>query len=767
MTRCPRPCVLRPEICQNIHPYIHPNDTFFNPLGVLGKGGSADVRTAPRSPFLFQIRIMNTIKLQLIRTAAAVSAALAAMNAAADTSERVTTDTVRVTASRVEQELLDVPMSVSVVGAEEIERSSAQTVADLLKDVPGVQVMNDGSQGMKRIRIRGEDAFRTLVLIDGQRVSEHKSMSGAPILVSTTDIERIEVIKGPASVLYGSDAVGGVVNIITKKGGEKTFGGQVSGGMQSSNNGHSANASIYGGTNGFEYRFSAGLERADDLDTPAGEIPNTDFTSRTASAYLAYNVSPDTKVGLNLQVFDLDFNTGLSPEDMQDYADFAVEVPEWKRSKAAVFWETRNVSETLVRLRTDAYFQRSDKSMHNRVYVLQKAGSMTVDQKMDNYADNTIDQYGFSAQADFQLGDEHYLIAGYEFNYDDLSAETETHSRTKIDVKSNKYDHSYAVNEGHQAMHAVFASMESVLPADLTLTYGARYTWVESEVKTDEGEASASAAPGSGETPADPGRPAFSSHTKESQKDSRIVFNVGGVWRGIEHTAVRASWAQGFRSPNLMERYIPTSMGGGTVITNPDLKPETSDNFEVGVRFAPGHAVLDLALFYSDADDYITSVNVGGQQSVYQYRNVAKAKTHGVELQTSYRFENGFEPYASGMWMRRKLEQGGDSTYDSGAPEVSGRYGLKWTGDYEGFNLRADAYARSQSETVQYDFDSKTRTSFAGSTTLNLTGGLSFGPDDAYSLDVALLNVTDKLYKLSNSIYEAGRTVTVNFNAKF
>ena len=117
---------------------------------------------------------------KMLKTAAAVSAALAALSSGRLREEALTTETVHVTASRVEQELLDVPMSVSVITQKDIERSNAQTVGDLLKDVPGVRVMNDGSQGMKRIQIRGEDAFRTIVMIDGQRIAEHKSMSGAP-----------------------------------------------------------------------------------------------------------------------------------------------------------------------------------------------------------------------------------------------------------------------------------------------------------------------------------------------------------------------------------------------------------------------------------------------------------------------------------------------------------------------------------------------------------------------------------------------------------
>ena len=160
---------------------------------------------------------------------------------------------------------MDVPMSVSVVTQKDIEHSSAQTVGDLLKNVPGVRIMNDGSQGMKRIQIRGEDAFRTVVMIDGQRISEHKSMSGAPILIDPAMIERIEVIKGPASVLYGSDAIGGAINIITKKNGDKPVEGEVSAGMNTSNSGKSIYGSVYGAYEGWEYRISAGMEDAENL----------------------------------------------------------------------------------------------------------------------------------------------------------------------------------------------------------------------------------------------------------------------------------------------------------------------------------------------------------------------------------------------------------------------------------------------------------------------------------------------------------------------
>lgn len=109
---------------------------------------------------------------------AAVSLALSAGTVSAE--DVLQTETVHVTASRVEQELMEVPMSVSVITSKDIEKSGAKTVGDLLSDIPGVEIKNDGGQGIDRVKIRGEDAFRTLVMIDGQKVAEHKSMSGAP-----------------------------------------------------------------------------------------------------------------------------------------------------------------------------------------------------------------------------------------------------------------------------------------------------------------------------------------------------------------------------------------------------------------------------------------------------------------------------------------------------------------------------------------------------------------------------------------------------------
>ena len=245
---------------------------------------------------------------KLCMLASALSAAILSMGTAQ--AADVTTEDVKVTASRVEQELMDVNMSVSVITADDIAHSEARTIGDLLKDVPGVQINSDGGQGMKRAQIRGEDSFRTLVMIDGQKIAEHKSMSGSPMLIDPSMVERIEVIKGPASVLYGSDAIGGAINIITKKGGDKPFEAEVSAGMDNASNGKTAAASIYGGINGWHYRLGLAHESGDNLRTPVGKAPHTEFSSFGANGYLAYDITENATVGMTLDHFDMDFMSG-------------------------------------------------------------------------------------------------------------------------------------------------------------------------------------------------------------------------------------------------------------------------------------------------------------------------------------------------------------------------------------------------------------------------------------------------------------------------
>ncbi len=676
--------------------------------------------------------------------AAAIALALSAGVVSAE--DVVQTETVHVTASRVEQELMDVPMSVSVMTSEDIERESGKTIADYLDSIPGVEVQNDGSQGLKRIQIRGESTFRTLVMIDGQKVSEHKSMSGTPILVDPSQIERIEVIKGPASVLYGSDAIGGAVNIITKKGGRKPFEGYVTGGLDTSASGKTLAGGIAGHVNGWSYRINGSVEDFGELDTPVGKVENTEFTSRSGSLFLAYDINENIQVGGSFDTFDLESKSanqiGVLEGSMRD---FYVDIPEWKRSKGALFVDMKNLTDNLVRLRMDTFYQKTTKQMENLV----QPAAMPL--SMQNWADNDLRQTGFSVQSDWQLG-EHYLVAGYEYSHDDLDAKSRfTMAGGMMDTRES-YD-------AKQETHSVYASAESPVTDEFTLNYGVRYTWVSGEASMKGQEVGS--------------RPGAPYGEKNDASDGHAVFNLGAVWRVLDDVALRASWAQGYRYPTMQELYITTQMGGGIAYANPDLKPETSDNFEVGVRWESERVSLDAAVFYNMADDYITDVSIGnrpGYMSVTRFMNVGEATTYGLETTLSYALPYDLEPYVNLTLMRRKFEQNGISTYDSGTPEITSRLGVKWTPEWNGLHIRTDAYAdvMSASDSSNLDpTDEEEITHIGGATTFNLTGGVSFGKDDSYALDAGFYNIFDKKYTKSGSLYEPGRYFAVKFNAKF
>lgn len=695
--------------------------------------------------------------------AVAVLAAFSGLALQVQAQETVELDEVKVTAGRVEQELMDVNMSVSVITQEEIRRSSARNVGELLEDISGVRINNDGGQGMKRIKIRGEDAFRTLVMIDGQKVSEHKSMSGSPMLIDPSMIERIEVIKGPASVLYGSDAIGGAINIITKKGGTKPIEGEVSASMNTSASGKNASGSIYGGIDGWKYRLSASIEDNDNLKTPKGEMENTYFTARSVSGFLSYDFTPDATVGASLDYYDLEFGSS----DVNT-PGFAVDVPKWTRFKAAAFGEFKNITSSFVRLRTDIFYQKSKKDMTNTVPGVWTQGEVDTFKAMgfeeaflnrvgvqagnayvlQPHASNDMNQYGFSIQADWQIGDRNYLIAGYEISYDDLNAHSWNTGTNVMPMMLT--DKNY---DGYQMTNAVYASMETLLSANLTLTYGARYTWVKTDMDSINNK--------------------MGTKTSGEGSDGKIVFNAGVLWHGTDNLTLRASYAQGYRSPILQELYIDTSMGStGTTYANPDLKPETSDNFEIGARWNSTGLSADLAIFYSTADDYIATL-YNAQKRGYQYNNVAEAKTFGVELTSSVRIaETGFEPYLTATWMRRQFQNGdGFSTYDTATPEFMLRYGVRWSGMYAGVGLRTDVFARSQSE-IEYDDGVQSAAGsnsyrLGGYTTLNLTAGVDFGPKRQYSFDLGLYNIFDKGYQEQTSIYEPGRYFVAKLGARF
>ena len=159
------------------------------------------------------------------RTALASAIALSVTATAANGQEAAQLDNIVVSASGFEQALVDAPASISVISREELQRERITSVADALRNVEGVDVGGQvGKTGGSNISIRGMPSDYTLILIDGRRQNAAGSVTpngfgetSTSFFPPVSSIERIEVIRGPMSTLYGSDAMGGVINIITRR----------------------------------------------------------------------------------------------------------------------------------------------------------------------------------------------------------------------------------------------------------------------------------------------------------------------------------------------------------------------------------------------------------------------------------------------------------------------------------------------------------------------------------------------------------------------
>ncbi|GIX25286.1 MAG: outer membrane protein [Caldimonas sp.] len=203
-----------------------------------------------------------------------------------------TLDTVVVTATRVEQKLEDVVADVSVIERDTIERSGATTVADLLTRLPGVEfVRNGGPTANTSVFVRGADNRHTAVFIDGVRVDSQSTGGANWNALPAAQIDRIEILRGPAAAIYGSDAIAGVVQIFTRQG-TGPFTPSIGLGLGSHRT-RKADAGFHGKSGAVDYALSVGHETSDGFDARPGVgfADRDGYRSTSASGRLGWTLN--------------------------------------------------------------------------------------------------------------------------------------------------------------------------------------------------------------------------------------------------------------------------------------------------------------------------------------------------------------------------------------------------------------------------------------------------------------------------------------------
>lgn len=706
---------------------------------------------------------INNRPFLLSALALCVSGAISAANTTAQ-AQSSNNDTLIVTASRTESSLWESPATIQVIDRQTLQNSTSVSIADDLKDIPGVEVTDNSLAGRKQIRIRGEASSRVLILIDGQVISYQRAGQnyGAGLLIDDSSLERIEIVKGPYSVLYGSQAIGGVVNFITKKGGDKPLAGSIKAVYNSATAGWEESAAAWGSIGNFDYRINASYSDQGDRDTPDGRLPDTNFRNNGQGAWLGYR-SGNHKLGLSLDRYKASTQTWLSDAENQ-YEEFSVRIPKLEREKVGIFYDYDAGGDYLKKIHVDAYSQTIERKFENRVKTTQVIPSPLIRALTVSNQTRTHDkQYtqGMTLQSNFSLPANNELVIGTQYQHDKVKQDSNSSTRQTaatgfFDTQTNTLSHV----EAEQSNTSLFAQNDWHFADNWTWTLGARQYWLSSRQNRSDSF--------SGTT--------WQSAGQKSAHDDELVTSTNLRYSGFKDIELRAAYAQGYVFPTLTQLFMQTSAGGSVTYGNSNLKAEHSNNYELGARYKGNMWLIDGAIYYSEAKDYIASLTCAGQAicqgnstssrgGYYYYDNIDRAKTWGMELTAEY---NGWaiSPYLSGNIIRRQYEGDTIKTRDTGEPGLTGRVGLKNTLLLNSANVTSDLFVRAASSAN--DKTGSKEVNYPGWAILNLAFNTEFGPQDQYQVNLALNNLTNKRYQTAHeSIPAAGLNAAVGFAWNF
>jgi vitamin B12 transporter len=483
-----------------------------------------------------------------------------------------------VTANRVLTPAQQVGSAITVVTEEQLEERQQQTVADALRDVPGVSVTRGGGLGsVTEVRLRGAETDHTLVLIDGIRANDPAFASVFDFgHLLTGDVERIEILRGPQSALWGSDAIGGVVNIITKRGrGPLTADARVEVGRYDT---RQLVANVSGGGDNYDFAFSGTRLETDGFSTAPGGDENDGYDNTTASFTGGLKPTRDLRFDLVLR------NTSTSKDTDRQVFDFPPEPDFGKLVDADL------VSET------DQSFGR----LQGKLTTLEglwdhTAGIMLTDTDNKNKEDGkrTSKNSGKLRKVFYQSDlffDTPEFGAGehtFTFALEHVHEEFKQRGATPEAPRNQNQ---------HMTNKSAIAELKSGFLGSLFLTAALRYD------------------------------------NNELFKNSTTYRLTGSYLFERSGSRLHASYGEGVKNPSFLQLFgfFPDSFQG-----NPDLKPEEAKGWDAGFEqtFLDGGAVFDLTYFDVDLTDEIVDVF-----SVFPFtvENAdGKSSRRGVELTLS------------------------------------------------------------------------------------------------------------------------------------
>ncbi|MGK2935434.1 MAG: TonB-dependent receptor [Gemmatimonadaceae bacterium] len=681
---------------------------------------------------------------------------------------------VTITATRTSTETFSVPQPVNVISMRSARERLANTPVDLFRHLPGLDVTGVGSN-QTRPQIRGLRGQRILLLEDGLRLNNSRRQQDfgeLPALSGFTGIDRVEVVRGPSSVLYGTDAIGGVVNMISAELPPRSMDGEVHGfaGYRYGGAGDQRmpSAGVQGRFGAFAFRVGGAHRETSPYLAPAGTFGEitlaeqarvNDTGVRDRSFELETGVDLASTQRLVAQVKRYRANDAafgyVDPDQLgANLPLIDIGYPQQTYSRYSLGYRGTSLGSLLAdRFEVTTYVQRNERELSMHVLVPLGPPGATLESRSLNFSD--LHTVGMRAEASRLVLGRHVLTYGADY-FRDRSRNTDSSTT----VLSGFGPPRTTISRVPLVPNATFRSLGAFAQGELLLgdrvsaTLGGRVQDVVADTR---------------DTP-QISRPLVSARHRTAVGTANLLYRVTGDLNLI------TSIGRGFRSPNLVERFFegPAPEGSGYQRANPDLKPETSVNVDVGARFRRGRFYAEAFAFRNDIRDGIHIEATGdsvNRSPAFRNVNVDRLRHGGLELQAGIRLIESIE--LSGTYTRLDSR----NISDPNSP-VGESYGEKLTADvvyrHEGGRFMLGYTGRHNGEQSNAIVGtSPIGTALPGFTVHSLRGRLLLLDRAGLrnSIGIAVENLTNELYaEASNASFfrpEPRRSATLSWMTEF
>lgn len=619
-----------------------------------------------------------------------------------------------VTGSFIEKPLKEVPVLTRIVSQKDIQALNPMTIETLLQyELPGLQIGYNSMSQLPEITYQGMGGEYILFLVDGERVSGEGADHNVDFTrFNVDDIERIEVIKGSQSTIYGSNALGGVINIITKTA-NRPFTGNIN--------------ARYAGVNGQKYTVSAGTKK-DRLTS------YTSLTWRQRDTYTIGDTEGKTTIEGNAD--------GSTSEQ--------VSAPSTSTIYGYNIWDlSQKIGYTCnEKLSTDL----KGSFYHNKRDVIE--GHL--------YQDYFID-YTLSGKVKYLPGEDQQLTVSYIYdNYKKdkdylMSARRSTDYRNvtqtpRIDYTGKFGDHTVSAGfEGDLEYLKHYMLKDSSDVSNQTYALYLQEDWKITEslnviagVRADY-------------------------HKKYHL---HVTPKLSALWHIDKHFTLRGGYSQGFRSPSLKELHQEYDMGGLGIMMlygNPDLKPETSNQYSLSAEYTQGGLNVSVSASHNRFKNKIALMPLNNGTNDQRYANAEKAKTTGIESIIRYNFDFGLMVTGSYAYTNDYQEIEGKNTSYVRPHSITfnATYSHKFGKIGTNFALNGQWFSSLDTYSIDSDTKEYTLKSFDPRTLCSLNAGLTFPRGVSFNLGIDnLFNYKDKAADSSVQVPQKGISFvgTVNIN---